>query len=498
MASEDYSALCNLWAINSLRNHYMDTLYLRISLNRDNNSNQHQMHQPEGEPETERGVVISDNDVLIDGDDARGFKLIDDDHVGNKRFQVFLKLYREEYNRAKISNSQGDMARIVDTILDIVCRKCIRHGRFLERVSYESTEGESKSEWIDLGEGALARHCLHQALSQAVVEENTEAEPGEQQPPFPSQYHYQTTNAEFAGAAEPRTLLMRDLSCSLKRQRRGSYTRLRRSASESEILRSLQNPTLLCNEQREDFNIVPSLQTSSISHALTFLPMDVVFASSRKTLAPTGNPGNARLQIAVDMHASSFGKSDMTGKQRILDDLISNVQLHWEGRFLLQTFQDSFEELTTEATSECLRALLLREGEGGLARMNAPLSAPTPPCRMPSKRCLSDCNENPTLLRTAGAIGEDIDSALRIAMSPTPLLKDFNRSTKSLLPSTRPSTKPHASYHDTTPSILQLLRSPSVIAGSNEHLRNAAILSLKARQKKRELMERFFSTKKQA
>ena len=115
------------------------------------NPHHHQMHQAGIDVQRDRGMEISDNDVLIDGDDDRGFKLIDDNHVGNKRFEVFLQLYQEEYNRAMLANSVGEMARIVDTILDIVCRKCVRRGRFLERVSVDTGEEGMVSEWYQNG-----------------------------------------------------------------------------------------------------------------------------------------------------------------------------------------------------------------------------------------------------------------------------------------------------------------------------------------------------------
>ena len=469
------------------------------SANENSNENYHdQTHHNEGRLCC--CMDITDNDVLIVGDDDHGFKLIDEDHIGNKRFQVFLKLYGEEYRCATSENDEGKMRRIVDTVLDIVCRKCVRRGRFLRRVSTDPIEGGEKSKWIDLGDGSLAQHWLHHALSCATVESRTKDMYTEPSELFPNQERSPPTSTQCVGTAEQRNVLPSDLSCSLKRQRRGSRASLRRSFSDGAILQSLEP---LLKEPREDCNLVSLLMTSCAEQAATHRTMDVVFASCRSRLAPTGNPGNARLQITIGMHAPSFGNSDILEQRRVVEDLVNTVQMHWNGRFLVQNFLGSCEVLMAEAASACIRTLLLQEGERNTVRSSTPPSSMAAPMRMSSKRSLFECDKSPNHRRD---FGENICAALLLAMNPNPSVMDVELSTTSLAPSARSVNGLGCQQHlaaDTeilehhAPEIpFQRTLPPTPNVAADNKLRNAAILSLKARQKKRELMDRFFGQKK--
>lgn len=493
--------------VKRIRNEMNSTMHYVIGAhNNKYESNQDQTHQHEVRPSC--CLEISDNDVLIVGDDDHGFKLIDDDHIGNKRFQVFLKLYGEEYKCAMFDNNQGEMTRIVDTILDIVCRKCVRRGRFLRRVFSDPVEGGEKSKWEDLGEGCQAQQWVHQALSHSAVEGQTEVAHSERTPQFLNHLHSPPTSTQCVDASEQRNVLRSDLSCSLKRQRRESRAVLRRTASDGAMLRILQKQAPLHNEPHDDCNLVSSLSllTNSEGQVATHRTMDVVFASCRSRLAPTGNPGNARLEITVGMHASAFGKSDILEQRRIVEDVISTVEMHWKGRFLVQNFLGSCKVLTAEAAAACIRTLILQEGERNSVRSTTQPNPMAPPLRMSSKRSFVDCDKSLNQQKLPNDYGEDICHALRLAMSPTPSLKNFKLSTSSLVPSALSaedvgSHQPVAAGNamvEHHPSEIPFQRPlpPTANVAADTKLRNAAISSLKARQKKRELMDRFFAQKK--
>lgn len=379
-------------------------------------------------------MTITNYDVLIDGSYEHGFRSMDDEHVGNKRFEVFLNLHRQEYEMAKINQNQGEMEHIVGRIIDIVCHKCVPKGRFLEKFAIR-VEGES--EWIDLGEGMLARHRVHQALggdsnqhqyhhhhnNDHGLHDNPMATPSmlwasmSNIPALPS-YDLSSSNDNDNNITNPYLPqqvqqqqpgrghldeIMDDSSS--KRRRRGSYAKLRRSISESMLVQSsnfrtgggifdttnhnnaTSTTTALLRPIYSETNhhdnpqhttIRSTTTTSTTMINITPHAMDVIFIAGNPTelASTTGNPGNARFQVMIDMHTSSFCLGDSAKRRRILAELITTVHVHWKGRFLVQMVSPSggsrnvtesspqiiCQELTSDAAGSSICSLLLQRG----------------------------------------------------------------------------------------------------------------------------------------
>lgn len=299
-------------------------------------------------------MKITNYDVLIDGGSEATFKLVDQEHVGNNRFEVFLNLHKEEYAREQAAGNQPGMDNIVEKIVDIVCHRCVPNGRFLEKVAIP-IEGED--DWMELGEGELTRRRLHQALQGGTAPS----------PRTSKMLSSQSTQAE-----------RRTDDFASKRRRRGSYARLRRSISESMLFHS----TL---EKKNQVNMINSVFMSAAElgeeHASiqTPNPMDVVFTPSRNGLAATGTPGNARFGILISMHAESFRAAG--DKRPTLNELMTTVESHWKGRFLV-TSLDGYEELPREAVSATISKLLLTEASRAAAADPQPSRLPPVPMQM--------------------------------------------------------------------------------------------------------------------
>jgi hypothetical protein len=470
-------------------------------------------------------MQITNYDVLLDGGNEGAFQLIDTEHVGNKRFEVFLNLHKEEYEKARVARNQEEMDRIVVKIVDIVCHKCIPNGRFLEKAAIP-IEGES--EWMEIGEGELARRRLHQALNGDVSNKM----PARSSKVFTKQD--QKTDAAIS-----------------KRRRRGSYARLRRSISESMIFYSTlekvnnegngnindngggDNRQNHGNSSKAWVNLSrmpnPTLIALPPAPTLSLQPMDVVVAASRSSLANMGNPGNARFGILVSMHADNFvaaaGNNDK--RREILNELKTVVQTHWKGRFLV-TVLDDYQLLPTEAVSASISALLLKEGNVAAAAAAAAASIsplppplqqqvttntqPTPasalPYRSMSKRTLLDHQHSSISDVSSGShsrLGGDLPSQHEGGL--------FNNLSSNSMLSISDSLLPHSgnSDHSLTNGLTRLSFNSASTAGggttpvipnsnggdeATDKMRNAAVELLKAKKKKRDLMNRVMGRKK--
>mmetsp|Transcript_29035 Transcript_29035/g.43869 ORF Transcript_29035/g.43869 Transcript_29035/m.43869 type:complete len:359 (-) Transcript_29035:89-1165(-) len=273
-------------------------------------------------------MQITNYDVLIGSAEDDSFKLLNEQHVGNRRFEVVLNLHREEYTKASSNGDNDEMERIVSKIIDIVCHKCVPNGRFLEKVDFgisaEVGDNIEDGDFIDLGEGELARMRLHQALGGKVPEPPEVVSSQEQE------------NTERVSVS--------------KRRRRGSYARLRRSISESMLFHST-------NLQEEISS--GDLDDEENGNGVISNPLDIIFSENRKSLASTGTPGNARFHILLQMEAERFVEGSLDERLTILDELKTTVQNHWQARFLVAT-SGSYKELPLNLVSDLITNLLLQ------------------------------------------------------------------------------------------------------------------------------------------
>lgn len=282
-------------------------------------------------------LQITNYDVLIEWSDDDTFHLIDGNHVGNKRFEVFLNLHQDAYSKAKAQGRSEDCDRIVDTLVEIVCHKCVPNGRFLEHIK-NPIDGEDV--WLNLGEGHMASLRVHQALSM----------------------RDRSVKLIFHGAS-PEATTIDDQDAALKRRRRGSYARLRRSISESILNTGFVEPS--CTQQVSSDNRI--IQECN--------GMDVIFGPDSSALSSrTQNIGSARFQIMIDTTTARY-KASSSPDQRLLivRDLIQVVHDHWKGRFLVE-YQNDYQILDS-ANAEWAVAQSL--GETLPLRCSVPDEAPS-------------------------------------------------------------------------------------------------------------------------
>ena len=425
-------------------------------------------------------VYITSYDVLIAADGNERMEMIGKDHVGNRRVQVFLSLHRDQYCNAKLVQNQEEMDYIVDSILDIICSKCIRQGRFLERVKkLSNTSGE---EWMDLERGPLARRWLHQALSEDAVEERS-------------------VTANLGRVDDP----LKNSTNSLKRQRRGSHHAPFQHQQASSALTIMECSKGLAFEEKNIEGVGLTSSSSSFSGDQNVVrPMDVIFVSHPKGLAPTGNPGNARLQIMIDIHSSSFASGDTSFHETVVDDIKHTVKAHWNGRFLLQRAENILEEISSEAASAFIQALLLQDSASELA--DGPLSSSlsiTSQCNS-CKRTITDGDDLPS-----PKLSSINDNDRTADLSSLTLFEHMGSENSFASCASSTASGPNGSDHESTNdglgtsslqnnnSLLELLRpSYSASAESNLKLRKAAISFLKAQKKKRAILDRFYTTNK--
>ena len=246
-------------------------------------------------------MQITNYDVLIESSDDDTFCLSHENHFGNKRFEVLLNIHQACYSKAKGQNHQEECNRVVNALIHIVSQQCEPNGRFLERV-LNIVEGED--EWKEIGQEQTA-HRLHRALSM----------------------YDRRLNKIFHGETVETTYDEQDAA--LKRRRRGSYAKLRRSISESMLNTGKKNSSF--NLELFDFDTLDLEQVQK---------MDVVFSVFNNVVSVSTliqNPGCARFQVSIDVTTSRYNSSTSSDDRlSIVHGLLMTVQNDWYGRFLIQ------------------------------------------------------------------------------------------------------------------------------------------------------------------
>ena len=91
-------------------------------------------------------AIFTANDVLLKhNNDVLSYAV---DSFGNRKFQVFLDIYRSSFLHAEERKDTITCNRIVNDIVDTICTKSVPAGRFLEF-------DDKKNEWYDVGTGAI-------------------------------------------------------------------------------------------------------------------------------------------------------------------------------------------------------------------------------------------------------------------------------------------------------------------------------------------------------
>mmetsp|Transcript_24915 Transcript_24915/g.34836 ORF Transcript_24915/g.34836 Transcript_24915/m.34836 type:complete len:567 (-) Transcript_24915:1126-2826(-) len=160
-----------------------------------------------------------------------------------------------------------------------------------------------------------------------------------------------------------------------KRRRRGSYGRLRRTISESTLVHNLRgsfqamstNPDKQWkSERRFSFGRkksagkgLSSKDTNSI--ATSSNNINVVLNAAGDGLDPLETYiGNNRFRILTHMHKNNFEKSDADEREAIALDLVNTVVRHWKGSFLKpSSFPDGpFMELSNNEAAQSVLTMM--------------------------------------------------------------------------------------------------------------------------------------------
>ena len=90
--------------------------------------------------------MFTDNDVLLKhNDDILTYAV---DSIGNRKFQIYLDIYRSTFLNAEQRKDSQTCSNIVNDIVNTICAKSVPNGRFLQF-------DEKKNIWYDVGTGAI-------------------------------------------------------------------------------------------------------------------------------------------------------------------------------------------------------------------------------------------------------------------------------------------------------------------------------------------------------
>ena len=266
-------------------------------------------------------------------------------HVGNNRLGVFLNLHRPGYDSAWKRSDMNECNNIVDKIFNTVCEQCVPRGRFLVSSSPNGNGDDSLPlVWNQMDE-ISAKTFLRSVLQP--TETTT------------------TTNTNTSGTDQAED------SEEKKRRRRSSL--LRRSASESLVGMVLDSKKKLSKFQTQE---EPTAWKSHRNGGVTLKRMDVILTKSGNALDPNSQSvGNNRLHILVAMQSSKYQQAVMEGKEAIVNEVITTVNMFWKGRFLKEG-GDGYEELSKEEARDAVRSIFyMRAGQSLPKRSSLP--APT-------------------------------------------------------------------------------------------------------------------------
>jgi len=244
---------------------------------------------------------ISNYDVLLEDKTNNRFtgSTAHANHIGNKRFEVFLNLHRESYNAAKAGGSLEEMNAIVQRIIDIVCNKCVPQGRFFRK--------NSQDKWVEMNDVCEVTSKIHEIL----LENTTSTAPS-----LPSASDNDLLKSLLDNEDNDETIADQDR----KRRRRGSFARLRRI---SESIFSLPD------DNQGEYESKKRAQVKVKEMDVLLVPNGIDTSSN--------NPGNARFRMLIDFQQEIFISADDEEKNEILDDLIKTVRNNWKSRFFLKS-----------------------------------------------------------------------------------------------------------------------------------------------------------------
>jgi hypothetical protein len=351
-------------------------------------------------------ISIENYDVLMDPpiNGKYGQYQLDkyQDHVGNKRLEVFLNLHRQSYQEARQRNSTLELDSIVEKITSLP-------GRFLWNANssnnFNSNDSNSSS-----NNGAFSMRQQQQqqlqgsfitpppasavvpmwqslpldqvrAFVHAILQQQQQQPQQQQQHPHQQSHHQQQqsflSRQIFNGAslspiaqsssrglspnrASPHQNNNDDTQ---KRRRRSSL--LRRSASEGMLVDSKKKLFRMRMDGASDSHrrLVKEEPTWSSSRntnqhglILTLNRMDVILTSSRNALDPNSqSAGNNRLHVLVAMKSGKYQQANIDGREAVLDEVIETVKI-WNGRFLAES-EEGYELIDKEDVRHALRSI---------------------------------------------------------------------------------------------------------------------------------------------
>jgi hypothetical protein len=266
-------------------------------------------------------------------------------HVGNNRLQVFLNLYQQGYDDARLRGDTAELKAIVEKIVATVCQQCVPPGRFLWNANSSSTTPTPTEPLWQTMQPDQVQNFLHAVL--------------QPQPPPPA-----------VAVAPPFSHPMDNP----KRRRRSSL--LRRSASESMLVDSKKKMFRMGNFPQRQVKEEPTWSSSRNTNMngliLSLNRVDVILTSTRDALDPNSQSvGNNRLHILVAMRSGQYQQATIDGRERILDEIIETVNTFWKGRFLTES-DDGYELISKEDVRNSLRSIFdMRSSQNLLSMQRA-------------------------------------------------------------------------------------------------------------------------------
>lgn len=272
----------------------------------------------------------SNYDVLFLADnDKTRIQFAPGPHVGNQRFRIFLNMHRQAFEVAESNFDNEECERIAGIIVHTVCHECVPKGRFLEKGGTEANERDR--EWVDIGDGPIARIRVRQAFAIAPTHlvshydqiHSVHNEPGSHSSPHD---RHPAPDMEFGGGSEPLECMMGNNSDQFPQQRK--YPR---STSDTAVIpkQRIRGRTPRTGSHRCTVNY--DIRSCDINKN------DVLCGGSGMGILSTDNVGNNRFRVLVSIHRDKYAAADRKRKFRIVCDIVNAVKASIpSGRFLIE------------------------------------------------------------------------------------------------------------------------------------------------------------------
>lgn len=303
------------------------------------------------------------NDILIYQPKSDEAYYAPGDHVGNRRFQVLLNIYRPIFLDAKKRSDEEECKRISLLIVDTIYHQCVPNGQLFIKKNisinvkeeWQRIAPENATAIVRLGLGRLIKHHLP---SIDKIKKSKQARVMAVKKAREVKAHNEAIAKANVNLSDERFKVKNVFPASCKRYKVGddklkTIGRVEKMTPKPTI--DLVGRTPRIDDHKSSFTSLNSVGIPKISVHKN----DVLFESCDKGVLPVYNNGNNYFRIMIAINRQKFMTSDIKNKLKVVNKIFNSMKnLNPPSRFLSK---DSKVDIWYEIDLGTIYKLVARE-----------------------------------------------------------------------------------------------------------------------------------------